>query len=555
MLTFMRSIIHLCSIILVTVFCSCSSPVDSRLREAEKAIKSNPDSALTILNKIHYNDIKDRPRSLASFAILRGLANSYAGNSLITDTLLYKAKDYYESVKDSDNQAIASMLLAAHQYANGDPKAASETYKKLLQTSSSPEMQWDIHNTHLQLCLAEQDYQSTTADAQWLLDHTSKPEDQLKYSHILMAAQYMAGEYDKAVATGDSILKSNFMPEKYSFLWADFINDYAYALQGVKRYDDAISIMQDMMKNSPVPFKEEEMSRNLSMAEFHLNAGHLIEAQHYIDLIDDSISLKAPESYIKKGIIESVLEYKNKGHIPPEIMQTIPKYYNFSLRKIENERQTALENIYQLDRNQAELVMQRQRLWLVILSLLIIAISVGAIIVYQNRRKTQHLADVEEHAETLKEMLEASEKSKPEDKTEILRRSLLQQMGILKTFASSPTAQNQEALKKISAISQETEKTENLVDWNSLYLMIDELFDGFYSKLLNAYPSLFSDKEIQIICLIKADFSTKEIGVLTQQSSATIYVRKSSIRKKLSTPDSGDFIAQIDRKIATDDTI
>ena len=152
MLTFMRSIIHLCSVILVTVFYGCSSPVDSRLREAEKAIKSNPDSALTILNKIHYNDIKDRPRSLASFAILRGLANSYAGNSLITDTLLYKAKDYYESVKDSDNQAIASMLLAAHQYANGDPKAASETYKKLLQTSSSPEMQWEIHNTHLQLC-------------------------------------------------------------------------------------------------------------------------------------------------------------------------------------------------------------------------------------------------------------------------------------------------------------------------------------------------------------------------------------------------------------------
>ena len=236
-------------------------------------------------------------------------------------------------------------------------------------------------------------------------------------------------------------------------------------------------------------------------------------------------------------------------------MQTIPKYYNFSLRKIENERQTALENIYQLDRNQAELVMQRQRLWLVILSLLIIAISVGAIIVYQNRRKTQHLADVEEHAETLKEMLEASEKSKPEDKTEILRRSLLQQMGILKTFASSPTAQNQEALKKISAISQATETSDNLVDWNSFYLMIDELFDGFHSKLLKAYPSLFSDKEIQIICLIKADFSTKEIGVLTQQSSATIYVRKSSIRKKLSTPDSGDFIAQIDRKIATDDTI
>lgn len=86
------------------------------------------------------------------------------------------------------------------------------------------------------------------------------------------------------------------------------------------------------------------------------------------------------------------------------------------------------------------------------------------------------------------------------------------------------------------------------MDWEHLYASVDELYDWFHGRLLGTYPDTFSEKEIQIICLLRADFSTKEIGVLTEQSSATIYVRKSAIRKKLHTPESGDFIAQLEAR-------
>jgi DNA-binding NarL/FixJ family response regulator len=62
---------------------------------------------------------------------------------------------------------------------------------------------------------------------------------------------------------------------------------------------------------------------------------------------------------------------------------------------------------------------------------------------------------------------------------------------------------------------------------------------------------MFNDKEQQIIVLLKAGFSTKEISVLTEQSSATIYTRKSVIRKKLATPEDGDFTAQLDAQFGT----
>ena len=37
-------------------------------------------------------------------------------------------------------------------------------------------------------------------------------------------------------------------------------------------------------------------------------------------------------------------------------------------------------------------------------------------------------------------------------------------------------------------------------------------------------------------------FSTKEIGVVTQQTSATIYVRKTSIRKKINAGEKQDIV-------------
>lgn len=118
-------------------------------------------------------------------------------------------------------------------------------------------------------------------------------------------------------------------------------------------------------------------------------------------------------------------------------------------------------------------------------------------------------------------------------------------MGILKTFASTPTPQSQEALKKISSTGSET-ISDKLVDWDTLYTMVDELHDGFHSRTEQRFPSLFTEKEIQIICLMKSGFSTKEISFLTEQSAATIYVRKSAIRKKLDTPEGGDIISQIE---------
>ena len=122
------------------------------------------------------------------------------------------------------------------------------------------------------------------------------------------------------------------------------------------------------------------------------------------------------------------------------------------------------------------------------------------------------------------------------------KKLLLQQLGIIRLVANTPTSQNQALLKLISGIGNKEIPVEGLLAWADLYPVIDKLYDGFYSRMMEKFGQVLSDKEVQICCLLCAGFSTKEIGVVTQQTSATIYVRKTSIRKKINAGEKQDIV-------------
>lgn len=107
--------------------------------------------------------------------------------------------------------------------------------------------------------------------------------------------------------------------------------------------------------------------------------------------------------------------------------------------------------------------------------------------------------------------------------------------------AETPTEQNREMLRKISSIGYDTQGA--LVNWENVYEIIDNLHSGFYTELHKRFGDILSVKEEQIIVLMIAGFSTKEISVITAQTTATIYVRKSSVRKKLVIPEKEDIVA------------
>lgn len=195
-------------------------------------------------------------------------------------------------------------------------------------------------------------------------------------------------------------------------------------------------------------------------------------------------------------------------------------------RKDESKETLSQANlILTVERKQAQLNL--------LLALLVLVLAGGGVSLYIRNRRNR-LIEAEERAETLTRLLEDATRnqSKGED-GQFFRKILLQQLGMIRLVAKQPTSQNQELLRRISGITSHELPVESLLVWEDLYPIIDRIYDNFYTKMDSCFGDVLIDKEKQLCCLLCADFSTKEISVVTQQSIPTIYQRKTNIRKKL----------------------
>ena len=197
----------------------------------------------------------------------------------------------------------------------------------------------------------------------------------------------------------------------------------------------------------------------------------------------------------------------------------------------------------------------KQRQTILIIGLVCMVLGLCLLLVYLYRRRQRLLWEKEEEIETLRNMLASADKS---DDKESVRKLMLQQLGVIKTIAGTPTEANQQLLARLMALNEETANA--LIDWPSIYQTIDLVYDGFYTRLVQKYGAtdqdqngaqkndnvneplrpILNEKELQLCCLLKADFSTKEINMLTRQSLQTIYQRKTQVRQKLSLAEAED---------------
>lgn len=199
------------------------------------------------------------------------------------------------------------------------------------------------------------------------------------------------------------------------------------------------------------------------------------------------------------------------------------------------------------------LEMSRQRTFsiLVIVSLFSLLVAGGVSIYIRNRRN--RLIDMEERLEALRQLLDESRQSVAEEEkpdSAFFRKVLLQQLGVIRLMATTPTQQNKELLQQMTRITNEDVPVDTLLVWDDLYPIIDAVYDNFHTHLVRLSDGRLLEKEIQLCCLLCAGFSTKEISVVTQQSVRTIYQRKTDIRHKLGMDEKEDIIGYISAQTA-----
>lgn len=543
----MRKAVYL--LFVIVALASCSKPEarhDREIGQAERLMECNPDSALAILEAIDPSDLKVDSLK-AKFHYLKAYGHMSANRSMVGDSLISFAHNYYRG-KDIVKDIRSGMAYAWYKFWVSDTRGSIAMLDSLTVLPDVPDsLMIGILRTRVLLGASEYQGQQIIQLAEKLYKLEADTLKKIEAKYMLLGGYFYAGKIDSALYINDELIDyaRNRKQGDKQFV---FTAERAQLLTEAGREDESDRLIGEIFSNAG----SDNGAADLLYFQYTINAlnrGDIGPAAQYL-AIADSLAFKMrgnDNAYFRSysNMLHAIIDFKQTGRIKLIQIAGLNNRMNERINRLKaSQWESERDALHQRNRALALKAESRQKT-VIILVLCIAAFLIlgGSAWIIRTRRQRER--DKEERIEALQKMVDEY-KSAPAQETEkagssALRGIMLKQLGIIKMVAETPTEQNREMLRKISSIDGETNG--ELVDWGKVFELIDNLYSGFYSRLRRQYGDLLSQKEEQIIVLMVAGFSTKEISVITGQTTSTIYVRKSSIRKKLGVPEKDDIVA------------
>lgn len=533
--------IILLTVVVGMVACSRQVKYGGILSDAERIADIYPDSALAIISDLDPSEFKEDSIK-ALYYLVTASAHKAKESSMVSDSLVgfscgyYKDRDYARYVKSAD-------LYALHRFWAGDGKGALELLDSITSLPDVPhELMIRLLRSRIGIGGAEFDCKRNIAYIKRLQQLDDDSVNQIEYTYQLCENYQFAGHSDSALIIIDKLID-----HAYSHHLGKEQFKYTYEkigiLEELGRYAESNNMVDYVMENAPhnsaLPYLYFWKALNyFNMGLFDRSASQLSLADSCAQNRDD-VDQNYYESFA--GPLREFLAYRQNGTITLSQLATLNNSQRNLFNRMESTRWETEQNALKQENRVLILKAKNERKTTILIMVLLMSIIIVLIAVWNIQKRKRRMVEAEERAETLRKMVdELSVPEGPSTAQESLRRAMIQQLGIIKMVAETPTEQNREMLRKISSIDSDTGGA--LVNWKNVYEIIDNLYSGFYSRLHEQYGYILTDKEEQIIALMTAGFSTKEISVITSQTTATIYVRKSAIRKKLGVPEKEDIV-------------
>lgn len=538
-------------------FLSCSRS-GTRQRDiidaAETVMRTNPDSAMAMLDAIDRSELKiDSLR--ARYYYLQAYGHMRQNRSMIGDSLIAFAHDYYRG-KDPERDMRSGTAYAWYKFWVGDTPGAIAVLDSLVGLSNVPDS-LIAPTLRIRVLLGAAEYQGNTLIpfARRLMSIETDTLRRIEAKYMLLSAYEYAEKLDSALMLTDELIDYARVNK-----WGDkqfmFELERAQILGEMGRTSESDEVVRDIFRKSS-PDNGAADYLHIQLAMNALNSGDLGRAAEEL-AIADSFAVKfrkEDDTYYRSysNLLRAMIDFRRNGkmklvHVNGLNNRQQERYNRAKASQWESER-GALQQQSRAMALKAE--SEHKTVIILVVALVAFLILAGAVWIIRHRRQRER--ENEERAEALQKMVDEL-KSTPvapehDDKTPTaLRRAMLQQLGIIRMVAETPTEQNREMLRRISSIDGEIDG--ELVNWPNVFELIDTLYSGFYSNLHKRFGDTLSAKEEQIIVLMMAGFSTKEISVITGQTTSTIYVRKSSIRKKTGVPGKEDIVAFLQEEAA-----
>ncbi len=545
----MKKLLYIFMLLVATQAVISCMPKDQKaiLQTAETLLYEHPDSALKLLKQIEYPKALPYDQ-LMLYGWIQARAHHVRNISMSEDSLILPATDYFLSKGDSDKIAGIYLTKATYyrwtlQYDKMEAVLDSAIAFALPRKDSINLFylyysKGAIHNE------LKKDYAHAAQYMKEALRYHEEPEllaslgvclglDKIVYRTASgktdSASYYMDRAIELALATKDTARARHYM------------SSHAQMLTAYRQPQKAIELAKRTLQF--MPHGDQRAILYSSIGENYLREENLDSAQHYITLADK----EKPRFVSFRNLIaqyQMIIDYvrtKDFDNI------TINRYNDSIGNALNYEKNTVHQKNQSkalLEKERFQMDIERQHTQIVLLITLFILVVCGGAVTFYIHNRRNKLIETEERIEALKRLLNDATKNEKEgtEDEHFFKKILLQQLGIIRMVAAQPTTQNQEMLRRVSGISNKEIPTESLLVWKDLYPLIDKMYNGFYSLMNRKYGKILSDKEQQLCCLLCAEFSTKEISVVTQQSIPTIYQRKTNIRKKLNMDEKEDII-------------
>lgn len=526
---------------------------ESVISDTDTLLVNNPKEAIAILDSLEQVSSLNEKEQM-HLVWNRALAHQALGLSLAEDDQLMSAIIYYRA----DNEKLADSYLLEASYLNwkGKKKEAIRAIDKGLLDVSDVAKRTRLLVAKADILEHLHKYDQATSALKEAFAYDMSKREAAILSYKLGVNLSLQGDnhseyyYNKgikfAIENGDTAIACEIMRN-----YADYLSNIGQ----YRRSNDMFYKIGQMM-----PQVVEMSSIQMAMAGNYINLHRLDSARICNDKAAQSetkLEAKGAVDIARRVVIEQeryLLNYANGQNISYVDFARFCDSITADMQAKENTLGRQREAKNRLLLVNQELKLERQRMgWILFTSVLLLIVGgIGGYYYYWNR--VRQLADAEDRVDTLTRMLAEAQTLASETKDleqeniyddAFFKKILLQQLGIIKLVASTPTNQNQALLKRISSISGGEIPVNSLLIWSDLYSVINRLYDNFHARLVKLYGGVLTEKEVQISCLLCAGFSTKEIGVITQQSDATIYVRKTSIRKKIGSAEGEDIVSYV----------
>lgn len=527
---------------------SCENKeADQTFSTVEEIMTAQPDSALRLLESIQNpNELTRQQR--ANYILLLTQANDKNNLDLAKDTAIKESVEYFSIEKNNKKLGLAYFYQnRVYQAQKNYEKAilsCLEARKYAILTSNDNLLGF-IHHDLGYMYKRQFNPEKSIENYKLSQEHFFKTGD-LKfanYTYNFIASGYLImvpPQIDSAIVNyRKSLLYAEQMQDSNQI--ADIHKNISLVYEEQKDYPKVKIELLKALKMSSDKKISTIILTNLVETYIHLQQSD--SAMFYMDqlneMMKDEDNLESRYNY--HFLLYNLYKNSKKFDLALENYEIYKTYADSiyennisqSLFRIQEEyEQESLKNEYN------RVLIHRLYLSVTLLAASILCILIIYYLIRKTKTRTKDLLVAEHTMETLQRML-----SFHEGQDTKLRRLLVERLDIARKVAKmqdKKTKNDKDFIKEYNRIFDRN-LLDSLFDWNNIYSLINDIYNGFANKIGERFPEL-SEKEKRLICLLRAEFSADEISSLLLYEYDSVRVMKMKLRIKLGFDNNENFM-------------